>query len=143
VVALHALSPESAEADPPAVLDAVIAGERVTIPRDALIERVKLAPEQNFQVVEIGRDAATSHHVVAIRDREVPHRHDQHDLVVVILRGHGTLRLGDSERAVGVGSILYIPRATEHTFSNGSDEPAIAYAIYTPPFDGKDRVVTE
>jgi mannose-6-phosphate isomerase-like protein (cupin superfamily) len=43
------------------------------------------------------------------------------------------------ERAVGQGSILYVPRATVHAFRNTSDEPAAAYAVYTPAFDGQDR----
>jgi mannose-6-phosphate isomerase-like protein (cupin superfamily) len=89
--------------------------------------------------VEVGRDDRTSHHVVAIRDREQPHRHERHDLFVVILRGHGTMLLGDQERPVGQNSILYVPRGTTHAFHNTSGEPAIAYAVYAPAFDGRDR----
>jgi mannose-6-phosphate isomerase-like protein (cupin superfamily) len=79
--------------------------------------------------------------VVWIRDREVPHRHDRHDLMVVMLRGHGFMRIGEEERALGEGSILYVPRATVHAFRNTSEEPAAAYAIYTPAFDGRDREI--
>jgi mannose-6-phosphate isomerase-like protein (cupin superfamily) len=128
---------------PRAVLDARLGDERLTLPLDVLPERVALAAGQAFRTAELGRDAHASHHVVAIRDGEVPHRHDRHDLLVVMLRGHGHMRLGAETRAVGEGSILYVPRATVHAFSNTSDEPAIAYAIYTPPFDGKDRVPIE
>lgn len=126
--------------DAPPVVDALLAGGRLTQPLAALIERAELPDGQMFKIVEVGRDAASSHHVVAIRDRESPHRHDTHDLFVVMLRGHGTMRLGDATRPVGEGSILYVPRATVHAFTNLSAEPAIAYAIYFPPFDGKDRV---
>ncbi|MBK7975297.1 MAG: cupin domain-containing protein [Deltaproteobacteria bacterium] len=71
-----------------------------------------------FKVVEVGRDAASSHHVVAIRDPEALHRHDTHDLFVVTLRGHGTMRIGGETRPVGEGSVLYVPRATVHAFTN-------------------------
>ncbi len=93
--------------------------------------------------MEIARDAATSHHVVSIREAEVPHRHDRHDLLVVLLEGYGSMRLGDEVRAVGVGSILYIPRGTPHGFANHGVAPAVAYAVYLPAFDGADRVLTD
>ena len=126
-----------------AVLDALYGSERRTVALDALAEDDGLAPDQEFKVTELGRDAHTSHHLVWIRDREAPHRHDRHDLVVVMLRGHGAMRLGAEERAVGEGSILYVPRGTVHAFRNASPEPAAAYAVYTPAFDGRDRVPVE
>ena len=126
-----------------AVLDALYGSERRTVALDALAEDDGLAPGEAFKVVELGRDAHTSHHLVWIRDREVPHRHDRHDLVVVMLRGHGAMRLGAEERAVGESSILYVPRGTVHAFRNASPEPAAAYAVYTPAFDGTDRIPVE
>jgi len=121
-------------------LDALLAGERVTIAFDELRKRAVLAPHQSFRAVEVGRDEHTSHHVVSIRHREVPHRHDRHDLLVVMLAGHGTMRIGDEVRSVAPRSILYVPRGAVHAFTNQSGEPAVAYAVYTPGFDGKDRV---
>jgi mannose-6-phosphate isomerase-like protein (cupin superfamily) len=41
---------------------------------------------------------------------------------------------------VGEGSILYVPRGAVHAFRNDAPEPAIAYAVYLPAFDGQDRV---
>jgi len=127
---------------PPAVFDALLPG-RLNVPLETLASRAPLAPGQAFRVVEIGRDAHTSHHVATIRDREVPHRHDRHDLVVVMVRGHGHMRMGDEERPIGEGSVLYVPRGTPHAFRNDSDAPAVAYAMYAPAFDGQDRVTVE
>ena len=134
--AAFAASPEPGKP----VLDALFPSGRLTLPLDALAAKYPLEPGKDFQVVEIGRDAHSSHHVVWIVDREAPHRHDTHDLFVVMLRGSGTMRLGAETRAVGPGSILYVPRGTPHAFANGSGEPALSYAVYTPAFDGKDRV---
>ena len=128
----------TAPATPP-VLDALF-DTRITEPLASLAARVPLAQDQDFKLVEIGRSESTSHHVVAIRTAERPHRHDHHDLLVVLLRGHGTQRLGDQTREIGEGSVLFVPRGTVHAFSNAGPEPAIAYAVYAPPFDGKDRV---
>ena len=127
----------------PPVLDALWDGTRVTRPLSELPDLDRLGPDEAFKVRELGRDAHSSHHVVWIRDREQPHRHDRHDLFVVMLRGHGSMRLGDEERPVGEGSILYVPRGTPHAFRNASDEVAVAYAVYAPAFDGTDRQPVE
>lgn len=128
---------------PPVVVDAGTPEGRRTWPRSELVAAAALPPGQDFSVRELFRDATSSHHVVTIADREAPHRHDAHDLVVVILRGEGRMRLGDEERPVGEGSVLYVPRGTVHAFRNTSEGPAVAYAVYTPGFDGKDRVGVE
>jgi mannose-6-phosphate isomerase-like protein (cupin superfamily) len=140
LAAALALSAPARSADAPhGVLDALFADARLTRPLAELAAE-PLAPDEGFRVRELGRDAYTSHHVVWIRDREQPHRHDRHDLLIVMLRGHGTMRLGAEERAVGEGSILYVPRGAPHAFRNQSGAPALGYAMYSPPFDGEDRV---
>jgi mannose-6-phosphate isomerase-like protein (cupin superfamily) len=131
-----------ARAEPPvAVLDALLGSERTTVALSQLAASETLAPGEEFRMLELGRDPHSSHHLVWIRDREVPHRHDRHDLLVVILRGHGAMQLGSEAREVGEGSVLYVPRGTIHAFRNASDAPAAAYAVYLPAFDGSDRVV--
>jgi len=123
-----------------AALDALFPEGRTTVPLAQLIEREPLRPDESVRVELLGRDANTSHHLVRLRDAEEPHRHDRHDLWVVILRGHGSMLLGDTRRSVGEGSVLYVPRGTTHAFANTSGAPAAALAVYTPPFDGRDRV---
>jgi mannose-6-phosphate isomerase-like protein (cupin superfamily) len=141
LLALCALSIAAAPAGESApTLDVYVSGARVRIPLAELPDRVPLERGQDFRVVELGRDAATSHHLVAVRSAETPHRHDRHDLLVVMQRGHGTMRIGDVTLPVGERSILYVPRGTVHAFANQSGEPAVSYAVYTPPFDGTDRV---
>jgi mannose-6-phosphate isomerase-like protein (cupin superfamily) len=142
-VALIALGCAQRHTEPVPVLDALFPELRRTESLAALADSQTLAPGDEFQLREIGRDANSSHHLVWIRDREQPHRHDHHDLLVVVLRGHGSMRLGDEERAVGEGSILYVPRGTLHAFRNASGDVAVAYAVYTPAFDGTDRVPGE
>jgi mannose-6-phosphate isomerase-like protein (cupin superfamily) len=125
---------------PPAMLDALYPSGRLTAPLASLPDRVKLAPAESFRVVELARDTGTSQQLVAIRGSESPHRHDRHDLLVVMLRGQGVMRIGSEERSVGDGSILYIPRGAIHAFRNESPEPALAFTVYVPPFDGRDRI---
>lgn len=139
IALLAATSLACARAESPAVVDALFPDGRRTEALAALAASETLAPGEPFRLREIGRDANTSHHLVWIRDRETPHRHDRHDLFVVMLRGSGTMLLGAEERAVGEGSVLYVPRGTVHAFRNTSGDVAAAYAIYTPAFDGRDR----
>ena len=139
LVALVPLLIAPGGASSPPVLDALLSDGRLTLPLAELAGRVALPEGEGFALLELGRDAHTSHHVVAIRERETPHRHDRHDLFVVILRGHGTMLLGEEERPVGLDSIFYVPRGTIHAFHNTSGAPAFAYAVYTPAFDGRDR----
>ena len=141
VLAAAAWGARAAAPAPPAVLDALFPGGRQTLSFEQLAARAALGPGEGIRVEELARDAATSHHVVAIRDRETPHRHDRHDLLIVMIEGHGFMRLGDAERPVGQGSILYVPRGTLHAFRNAGASPAVAYVVYLPPFDGRDRVV--
>ncbi len=131
----------SASAETPqAVLDALFPGGRRTESLSRIIESATPEPGREISVQPIGRDAHSSHHSVSIRGRERPHRHLHHDLLVIVLKGHGSMLLGSEERIVGAGSILFVPRGTTHAFRNRSEQPAIAYAVYTPAFDGLDRV---
>ena len=130
---------EPAPEGPPPALDLLL-GARVAFPLDELPAQVPLAEGQDFRVVELGRSEHTSHHVGAIRTAEPLHRHDRHDLLVVLVRGHGTQRVGDETRPVGEGSVLFVPRGAAHAFTNAGPDPAVAYLVYSPPFDGTDRV---
>jgi mannose-6-phosphate isomerase-like protein (cupin superfamily) len=133
----------AAAAQPPAVLDALFPSGRITQALDALAASAQLEPNEAFRITEIGRDASSSHHLVLLRDREPVHRHDTHDLLVVVLDGQGSMLIGNEERPVGPHSVIYIPRGTPHSMRNTSGRPSAAYAMFVPAFDGKDRVPVE
>jgi mannose-6-phosphate isomerase-like protein (cupin superfamily) len=130
-------APQSA---PAPVLNLAFAAH-IEEPLASLAARVPLAPDQDFRIEELGRSELTSHHVGAIRTGEQLHRHDHHDQLVVLVRGHGTMRIGKEIRPIEQGSITFLPRGAPHAFTNGGVEPAIAYLVYAPPYDGKDRVI--
>jgi mannose-6-phosphate isomerase-like protein (cupin superfamily) len=124
------------------MLDAGLA-TRTHRPLAELVAQAEPAPGEAIRVVEVGRDADASHHLVGLRASETPHRHDRHDLLVVILRGHGHMRQGEQTLPVGEGSIVYVPRGRVHAFTNASQTPAVAYVVYHPPYDGEDQVPAE
>ena len=107
---------------------------------EKMIAENLLAPGENIKVINLGQGPAASHHVVQIRDRETPHLHQAHDATVMMLKGQGFLMLGQRRIDLAAGDVVYIPRGAAHYFTNTAREPTIAFAIYSPPFDGKDIV---
>ena len=105
---------------------------------EKMITENPLAPGENIKVINLGRGPAASHHVVQIRDRETPHVHQAHDATVMMLKGQGFLMLEQRRIDLTAGDVVYIPRGAAHYFTNTTREPTVAFATYTPPFDGKD-----
>ncbi|MDP6529955.1 MAG: cupin domain-containing protein [Gemmatimonadota bacterium] len=86
------------------------------------------------------RTADCTHLMIA--SEVAAHLHRTHDETVVILAGSGVMRLGEETLSVGPGSILLIPRGTVHALSV-LDGPMEVVSVFSPPFDGKDRVFVE
>jgi len=102
-----------------------------------------LAEGQMIRADEVGRTASASYHLVQVRGGESPHRHVAHDLTVFVLRGQGTLTLGDSRRALAAGDAAVVPRGAVHWFANGGGAPALALVVFAPPLDAPDTVPAE
>jgi mannose-6-phosphate isomerase-like protein (cupin superfamily) len=105
-----------------------------------VLKESPLGPKDNIKIVTLGQGGTVSHHIVQIRDREVPHVHKNHDLTVVVLRGKGPIVIDQEQRFLGAGDVVFIPRDTVHYFTNASRDPAVALVVFSPPFDGKDTV---
>jgi mannose-6-phosphate isomerase-like protein (cupin superfamily) len=62
------------------------------------------------------------------------HRHRTQEQVYVIVRGQGQMLVGGEERAVGEGTMVFIPPGAEHAIRNTS-AGLLAYVSATaPPF---------
>jgi len=107
---------------------------------DRILAENPLPATENYKVVTLGKAQEISHHIVQIRDRELPHIHKVHDLTVVMLRGQGYLMLEQRRIELAVGDVLFIPRSVVHYFVNTFTEPSVAMAVFSPPFDGKDSI---
>ncbi|MER3466384.1 MAG: hypothetical protein C4340_04405 [Armatimonadota bacterium] len=68
------------------------------------------------------------------------HYNAKHDETVIIVRGMGTMRLGDLERIVRPGDLMFIPQGTPHAFTPHGDD-VVAVSVFSPKFDGKDRII--
>ena len=115
--------------------------------KQAEIEKVlaenPLGASENIKITTLGQGQGVSHHVVQIRDREKPHMHRIHDGTVVLVKGRGYLMMDNRRIDLSAGDIVYIPRGARHYFVNTDGEPAVAFVVFSPPFDGKDTVPIE
>ena len=96
-----------------------------------------------LSVIELDRTPAASFHLVQIQTREPLHVHRRHDGTAILLEGEGTLILGKDHVKMKPGDVVTVPRNVLHAYINEGNAPSVVYVIFSPPFDGKDRVVVE
>lgn len=68
-----------------------------------------------------------------------PHRHEVLEEIYYILSGQGIMKVGDEERAVGVGDAIYIPKHHRHTLTNTSDQAMKILLVCGPAFYCSDH----
>ena len=116
-------------------------GEGVTI--DRWLETHPLKPGQEIALHELSHSETSSSHLAVIGKEEKLHTHNHHELVMILLKGQGIFTLGRRQIHLKPGAVLSIPRGVPHSFQNQSSEPAVAYSIFIPAFDGRDTVLVE
>ena len=94
---------------------------------------------KDLVVRNLRRTQEASFHLIRLRTAEPPHVHDRHDLTVFMLTGAGLIHLAGRVEQVGPGDVIEIPRGVEHWAENRDPQASEVYAVFTPPFDGKDR----
>ena len=107
---------------------------------DKVLAENPLGAGENIKITTLGKGEGVSHHLVQVRDREEPHIHKIHDGTVVMMKGRGYLMLENRRIDLSTGDIVYIPRGAVHYFVNTVTEPAVAFVVFSPPFDGKDTL---
>jgi mannose-6-phosphate isomerase-like protein (cupin superfamily) len=143
-----ACAPKCKEAAAPAPAAASRAIAPPEAPAGTVITPEGMLPAVVWTDEELGKDVAiktvrqsdgASHHVVRLLKAEKPHAHDRSDLTVVVLSGSVNMHLAGRVVPVGPGQIIDIPKGVPHWAENATVEPAFAYVVFAPAFDGKDR----
>ena len=106
-----------------------------------IVKENPIGKDENIKVTPIFKNEDGSHFIIQIRDREKPHIHETHDLTVVVKCGKGILNLGKDKLPMKSGDIAFIPKGAFHYFVNTGSEPAVAYVIFNPSYDGKDMII--
>ena len=94
--------------------------------RNIVVRKLRVTPE-------------TSHHIIRIINTEKPHVHKYHDLTVFIFKGRAIIHLNKKNFIAKAGDIIEIPRGTIHWAENLDRHGSQVYAIFNPPYDGKDH----
>lgn len=81
----------------------------------------------------------SSDHLIRLNRSEKPHVHDTHDIAVFITKGRIRFHWKDRVCDLRAGDVIEIPRGIVHWGEKVTDEPPEAFAVITPPFDGKDK----
>jgi mannose-6-phosphate isomerase-like protein (cupin superfamily) len=66
--------------------------------------------------------------------QQTMHTHPAEEQVYVIVRGRGQMLVGDEERGVGPGTLVFVPPATPHAIRNTGVEPLVYVSATAPPF---------
>jgi mannose-6-phosphate isomerase-like protein (cupin superfamily) len=107
---------------------------------DSLLSIYYLGDDAQMRSDKIAEDSLQSIHLHQIRAGLDSHRHLHHSETVWIIRGAGRLTIGDEKHKVSAGTIITIPAGTSHSFYSLGKTPAVAISVFSPAFDGKDRI---
>lgn len=110
---------------------------------DSLLNEHQLVKGQAFRSDVIAWDSTSSVHLTQVETVVEMHHHAAHDENVWIVRGSGRLTLGDRKIKVKAGQMVHVPRGTPHAFHNMGSNPAVVISVFSPGFDGKDRIYTD
>jgi mannose-6-phosphate isomerase-like protein (cupin superfamily) len=110
---------------------------------DSLLTVYPLAADQEARSEEIAWDSVSSMHLTQVRGAVRGHHHAHHSENVWIVRGAARLVLGEQKYKVKAGDVVHIPTGTSHSLHNLGAVPAVVISVFSPGFDGKDRVYDE
>lgn len=106
----------------------------------AHLEAHRLAPDEAIRVDLVERTAGASVHIAQVRGSERPHRHVEHDLLVLVLSGRGVLTLDGTRLAMRSGDVALVERGVPHWFASDPGTLAVAVVAFMPPLDAPDSV---
>ncbi len=79
---------------------------------------------------------------IAPQDRALPHLHHEEDQAFYVLEGEHEFVCDGRTFAAGVGSFVYVPRGTVHSYENIGMEPGRILILSTPA-GGTERIFFE
>lgn len=107
---------------------------------DSLLNEHQLVKGQAMRTDVIAWDSTSSVHLTQVETAMESHHHVSHDENVWIIRGSGRLTIGNQKVKVKAGQVVHIPCGTKHAFHNLGSNPAVVMSVFSPGFDGKDRI---
>jgi mannose-6-phosphate isomerase-like protein (cupin superfamily) len=66
---------------------------------------------------------------------QLAHEHDGKEQVYVIVRGSGTMTVGDDRREVLAGTLVFVPPGMGHSIRNDGPDVLVYVSATAPPFE--------
>ncbi len=96
-----------------------------------------------MRVTDLHRSEFASLHLIQIRGQIPSHFHRAHAETVYLLEGEGTMRVAEEAKKMTVGMLHHLSPGWVHSFEAKPGTVCAALVIFTPPFDGEDRIFLE
>jgi mannose-6-phosphate isomerase-like protein (cupin superfamily) len=107
--------------------------------RDDLAARFPSAPGATG-AHEVARGGQSSVNYWVLGSEMPAHLHRAHEEVIIVQSGTVEAMVGSRRVLLGPGDVLLVPRDTVHSGRVASGGPARGYSVFSPAFDGVDRV---
>lgn len=108
-----------------------------------VLQKEKVDPGQAFRSIPLLRGPNCSLNLAQLNTVVKNHYHKSHDEVVYLVRGNGLVTIAGKDYQVSPGHAYLVPQGTIHRFVNLGPDPAVVLSIFSPAFDGKDRIFIE
>jgi quercetin dioxygenase-like cupin family protein len=110
---------------------------------DAVVKANPIDPARGATLTEVARGEQASVNVWQMTKGLPPHFHRSHEEVIFVKSGQAEVRLGDRTLTMQAGDMLLIPKGMVHSARALGDEPIRGISVFSPAFDGKDRIMVE
>ena len=105
-----------------------------------ILRQAPVAADEDLRAEPLLESEEFSAYLLQFRTGEPRHIHREHDLTFIVHRGRGEVYINDHRRVCRPGDVFHIPRGTPHYCINTGSDPLVVVNLFTPPFDGKDRI---
>ncbi len=110
---------------------------------DQMMQQYPLGANENIRFTRLSSDGLSTNLLMQVRGREPLHHDADSDITMFLLRGQGTIRIGDRSFPVKAGDVLHIPRGVPHGFVNQGSGIGIALLVLSPSPGPNDQVLDE
>jgi mannose-6-phosphate isomerase-like protein (cupin superfamily) len=93
---------------------------------------------QNLVMRNLRSSAEASFHVLRVRTELSLRKHQNSDLVLMVVAGKAEVRVGDRTVPSAPGDVVEVPRDVPYAIINRGRDAAVLYAVYTPGFNPDD-----
>jgi mannose-6-phosphate isomerase-like protein (cupin superfamily) len=108
-----------------------------------VLQKEKVEPGQAFKSTPLLRGPNCSFNLAQLVTVVKSHYHKDRDEVVYLVRGNGLVTIAGKEYKIWPGYAYLVPKGTIHRFINLGPDAAVVLSIFSPAFDGKDRIFVE